>query len=218
MVGAAVLALAGAANAQPDKPDKPEKPDKPGRPEIAGSATMRPHPVPSGSGFHGGQAEIAEAFRKHRPSPEELKSAMTAARENAKARREARMLEVRQRYGADALARREVFEELRVHARRMAFLNRAKLVATTELEEPKRAKALARIDKLTAIEQARHDARIAKLRSGSPGDAEGTARFASSAAPPAPSGSGAMGPGKPHGPPLGPPGVVRPPAAKGSAP
>jgi hypothetical protein len=229
LVGATVLGLVGAAHAQPDKPDKPDKadkpdkPNKPGRPELANSGMMHAHPAPSGSafpgpGFRGGQADIAEAFRKHRPSQEELKSAMAAAHENAKVRREARMLEVRQRFGADVLARREVFEELRVHARRMAFLNRAKLVATTELEEPKRTKALARIDKLTAIEQSRHQARIAKLREASSADAGGTARLASSVMPPAPSGSGAMVPAKPHGPPLGTPGVPRPPAAKGSAP
>lgn len=204
LASATVLALAGAAHAKPDKP------------ELAGSAMMRPHPAPSGSAFRGGQAEIAEAFRKHRPNQEELKAAILAAHEGAKARREARMFDVRQRYGAAVLSRREVLEELRVHARRMAFLNRAKLVATTELEEPKRAKALARIDKLTAAEKARHQERIAKLREA--GDADGAAHLASSATPPLPSGSAGFMPPRGRGPALGPPGVVRPPAAKGSAP
>jgi hypothetical protein len=210
LAGATVLGLAGPASAEPDKP------------EHANSAARRAHPVPSGSGFHLGQAELAESFRKHRPNQEELKAAMTAAREGAKVRREARILEVRQRYGLGALSRREVLDELRVHARRMAFLNRAKLVATTELEEPKRAKALARIDKLTAAEKTRHEERIAKLRATSPGDADGNARpgpsGAPSGAPPVPSGSAGMGTFRPRGPALGPPGAMRPPAAKGSAP
>jgi len=202
LASATVLALAGAAQATPDKP------------ELAGSARMRPHPAPSGSGFRGGQAEIAEAFRKHRPSQEELSAAMAAAHDSAKVRRDARIFEVRQRFGAMALSRREVLEELRVHARRMAFLNRAKLVATTELEEPKRAKALARIDKLTAAEKARHEERIAKLRAA--GDADGGAPLAPSGTPPLPSGSAGFMRGR--GPGFGPPGVLRPPAAKGSAP
>jgi len=206
IAGATVLVLAGAASATPDKP------------EIASSSPMRAHPAPSGSAFHGGQGDIAEAFRRHRPNQEEVKAAMMAAHENAKGRRDARMLEVRQRFGPMVLARREVFEELRVHARRMAFLNRAKLVATTELEEPKRTTALARIDKLTTAENTRHEQQIAKLRAASPGGPDGAPQLAGSGAPPLPSGSAAFAHGKMHGPGFAPPGVVRPPAAKGSAP
>jgi hypothetical protein len=46
----------------------------------------------------------------------------------------------------------------------MAFLNRAKVVATTELDEPKRTTTIARIDKLIAAEQARHQKRLEAAR------------------------------------------------------
>jgi hypothetical protein len=68
----------------------------------------------------------------------------------------------------------------------MAFLNRAKLVATTELDEPKRTAALGRIDKLVASEQARHQTAIQKLKAESPPTPSASAV---SSAVPAPAGS-----------------------------
>jgi hypothetical protein len=90
--------------------------------------------------------------------------AIAEGRATARARREAHIAELRQRYPGSALSTREGLGELRAHARRMAFLNRAKVVATTELDEPKRTMALARIDKLLAAEQTRHQKRMEALR------------------------------------------------------
>jgi len=204
---ALALGLAGLAHAEP---------------ELAGSNALRSRPAPSGSvGVRSWQADVAEAFRKHRPNRDELKAAMTAAQASAKVRREARLTEMHQRYGAQALANREVLAELRVHAKRMAFLNRAKVVATTELDEPKRGTVIARVEKLTQREQARHQERMDALHASASGAPSGSARFAPPAPPsgaPRPGASGPGGPPRPHGPPFGGPGVGRGPGPKGSAP
>jgi hypothetical protein len=195
---------------------------RPGGPEPMGSGFLRPGPAPSGSvrEVRSWQADVAEAFRKHRPNKEELRDAITKAQASAKGRREARLLEMRQRYGAAAFANREVLAEFRVHARRMAFLNRAKVVATTELDEPKRSKVIARVDKLTQSEQERHEKRMEAFRAARPGEPGGAPSLAASAAasgaaPPLAQSSAT--PPKPQGPPLTAPGLGRGPAPKGSA-
>jgi hypothetical protein len=150
-------------------------------------------PAPSGSGPpRSWQAEVAEQFRKHRPNQEESRMAIASARATAHARRDAHIADLRQRYGAGALANREVLGELRAHARRMAFLNRAKVVATTELDEPKRTTTLTRIDKLIAAEQARHQKRLEAARARA-----ATAPSAAPSAAPVPSGSAAPQGGTP---------------------
>jgi hypothetical protein len=70
----------------------------------------------------------------------------------------------------------------------MAFLNRAKFIATTELDDPKRSSALVRIDKLLAREKERHQRRVEKLKSNVPtpgpsGSASATPVPTTSAAP-----------------------------------
>lgn len=196
---------------------------------------MHAHPSPSAS-VNGGprhfrpdnggprnwQSDLADSFRLHRPTQEQMRAAIAAAHATAQARRQAHMAEARQRYGALASSNREVFVELRVHARRMAFLNRAKLVATTELEDPKRSTVLARIEKLTAAEQARHLGRMDALKAnaapapsaGAPTEGNPAEGVAVASATPLPSGK----PGKPAGPPLKPPGLHKPAGPKGSAP
>ena len=151
----------------PGGPGRPGGPGPfPGGPPSAFPSGFPPgRPAPSG-GFppRSWQAELAEQFRKHRPNHDEAMRMIAEARATARARREAHIAELRQRYPASALGTREGMGELRAHARRMAFLNRAKVVATTELDEPKRTTVLARIDKLIAAEQTRHQKRMEALR------------------------------------------------------
>lgn len=207
LAGSICLGLAGLALAEPDPPPSGAHHGRP-----APSGFGRPHggpgAFPSGfpSGFHPGrpapsgsapprswQAELAEQFRKHRPNHDEATRAITEARATSRARREAHIAELKERYPRHALASREGLGELRAHARRMAFLNRAKVVATTELDEPKRTTTLARIDKLLAAEQTRHQKRMEALRtpaaapSGAPSAV--AAGAASTDAPAAPKGS-----------------------------
>lgn len=170
LIGVAVVALASLAVAQ------------------AGFGEHKPHrpmagPVPSGSAHwqRGGQEELAEQFRRHRPKPEEVQAKLGELHRTAGERRDLHRSELRAQFG-DALGRQDLREELAKHARRTAFLNRAKLVATTELDEPKRSAALTRIDKLLSTENARHDGAVQKLKAATPSSV-------ASAAPAVPAGS-----------------------------
>jgi hypothetical protein len=176
LVGVAVVALASLAVAQAGPGEHKGRRPMPGPGPGAG-------PVPSSSArfLRGGQADLAEQFRRRRPKPEELEAKLGELRKTAGERREAHRNELRARFG-QALGRKDLNAELAKHARRLAFLNRAKVVATSELEEPKRTAALARIDKLLAAENARHDGAVQKLGTPAPSSV-------ASAAAPAPSGS-----------------------------
>jgi hypothetical protein len=163
IVGVGLVSLSGLGDAKADKPDKPDKPG-------LGERMRGPGPGPSGSASAGPRhihGDWAEDFRKRRPTPKELVERLAEIKASAGARRSAHMAEVRARFGA-ALGRHEVMEELRRHARRVAFLNRAKFIATTELDEPKRTTVLARIDKLITKEKARHERRVEKLKTNAP--------------------------------------------------
>jgi hypothetical protein len=175
LAGVAVVALASLAAAQAGFGErKVHRPMGPG--PDAGA-------VPSGSArwLRGGQGDLAEQFRRRRPRPDELQTKLGELRQSASERRELHRRELRAEFGP-ALGHKDLQDELAKHARRIAFLNRAKLVATSELDEPKRSTALARIDKLLTQENARHDGAVLKLKTAAP---SGVA----SAAPAAPGGS-----------------------------
>lgn len=201
MLGLTTSALFGfvlVARAEPNKPPHPEHmPHRPGPAPSDSAAVHRPGPAPSGSApgrgwdarkNQGDQGELAEQFRHHRPKPEEAEAKLGELRSTFAARRQAHRERMRADFGPAALSHPDVFAELRKHARRMAFLNRAKLVATTELEEPKRTAALGRIDKLIASEQARHQAAVQKLKAERPSTPAASASAVTSAVP-APAGS-----------------------------
>ncbi len=158
------------------------KPNK----DFAGRLSHHPEPLPSapapggGWGSRGSQGDLAEMFRHHRPKPEEAKARIAEFHQTFAARREAHRELVRTEFGGTALSHPDLVAELRKHARHVAFLDRAKLVATTELAEPKRSATLARIDKLTAREEARHNAAVQKLK-GEPGPTPSTLAAASGA-------------------------------------
>lgn len=205
---AALLGVAVLASAKPDNPEHGEKMGHhPGGPAPSGSGPMHgwegrggpgPHgfPAPSGSvplmhgpGAQGDQGDLAEAFRHHRPKPEEAAAKMGELRASFAARREAHRERMRAEFGNGALNRPEMFAEFKKHARRMAFLNRAKFVATTELDEPKRTTTLTRIDKLVQKEQARHQSALAKLKAQAAPGPSGSAPAAAGSAAPAATGS-----------------------------
>ncbi len=180
LVGVASLALASLALAQAGLGEHPGHRAMPGAGPGRGPGAG---PVPSGSAhwLRGGQEDLAEQFRRRRPKPEELQAKLGELRKTAGERRDAHRRELRAEFGP-ALGHKDLQDELAKHARRVAFLNRAKLVATSELDEPKRTAALARIDKLLTTENARHDAAAQKLKTVVPSSV-------ASAAPAAPSGS-----------------------------
>ena len=183
LVTSVVFAVALVAHADPDKPAAPQR------------MAHRPGPAPSGSGAahgweargeHGDQGDLAEQFRHHRPKPEEAQAKLGELHSTFAARRQAHRELERADFGKTALSHPEVLSELKKHGRRMAFLNRAKLVATTELDEPKRTAMLSRIDKLVAREQTRHQTAVQKLKADSPPSPSASAV---ASAVPAPAGS-----------------------------
>jgi hypothetical protein len=120
-------------------------------------------PLPSGRPGRG-LADLAEAMRRGSLRRDELRTKLGELGATRKARREARVAELSTRFGDAALADPALREELRVHARRMAFLHRAEMVAAMDLAEPKRAQTLA----LTAKEERRHGARVDAIRRAAP--------------------------------------------------
>src|SRR5688572_4478636 len=164
---------------------KPGEDDKPGRgPHPAGSMPhpAGPMPRPAGSmprppgsmvAHPRGSADTAEVFRRARGEAHQKRLAeLENTRPN---RRQQRLQNLRGRYSAEVLADTRVRNELRHHARRMAFLHRAEFIANTELEEPKKSKVLSRVKKLLEREETRHDKRMDHLRSNAAPGGSGVA-------------------------------------------
>jgi len=124
-------------------------------------------PLPSGRAGRN-LAELAEAMRRGTLRRDEVRAKLGELGNTRKARREARVAELSARYGDAALADPALREELRVHARRMAFLHRAQMVAAMDLAEPKRTQTLARISALSAKEERRHGSRVEAIRRAAP--------------------------------------------------
>lgn len=162
-----------------------------GRPGPSASAHPgHPHPGHSGGPhmghgrFHRSEvAELVNALRAGELTRAEFEAKFKELRKTAKERRKARLAEVRERFDAAVLRGAPVREEFRHHARRMAFLNRAQVVAKTELTGDKQKKTLARIDKLIELENQRHEKALARLKGGDTPTLPGSAIAAASASP-----------------------------------
>lgn len=134
--------------------------------------------------FHRSEvAELVNALRAGELTRAEFEAKFKELRKTAKERRKARLAEVRERFDAAVLRGAPVREEFRHHARRMAFLNRAQVVAKTELTGDKQKKTLARIDKLIELENQRHEKALARLKGGDTPTLPGSAIAAASASP-----------------------------------
>lgn len=94
----------------------------------------------------------------------ELREDRKELREDRREFRKARRKEIRERWG-ETLKKPEAKAELKVHARRMARLVRAKAVAT----EAGKTDLVARIDKLIEKEKARHQGAMDKVKGSAGG-------------------------------------------------
>lgn len=160
-----------------DKADKPDKPDK-DKPESAGAKE-------GGPGKGRAMRALIDDLKSGKIKKGELKDHLGKLRGNAAERRAQHQGEVKARWGS-MLAMPPVREELEHHARRMARLNRALLLAETEVTKDK-DKLVERIQKLIDKEQERHDRAMARFKS-SPTT---PAAPAAAAAPPTPAPSAA---------------------------
>lgn len=156
-----------------------------------------PHAHPGGSAAHlhgkpmgsmtGPAASAAPAGSGHRHGPGDrpsLHQRMMDRRATFKARRDAHVGKLRARFSELHLKDEALRNELRRHARSMAFLTRARLVAEEELSDPKKSKVLKRIEVLLAKEQARHDRHVARFTRAGAAPSGSAPPFASGVVPP----------------------------------
>lgn len=136
-------------------------PDASGAPPV-GSMGPAGGPPGRGRGFSG-MRHLGEEYKHGRVKKAELAERLAAMKQNLAERRRAHRMAVRDRWGA-ALAHPACREELRLHARREAFLNRALFLAHTEVTKDK-DKLVERIEKLIEKENARHDRAMERLKS-----------------------------------------------------
>lgn len=132
-----------------------------------------------GDAFRGGMRQLQEDLKAGKVKKEELKDKLAKLRESAGERGKEHRQELSKRWGG-TLALPPAREELKNHARRMAFLNRAMVLAETEAKD--KDKLTARISKLIDKENERHDRAMEHFKS-LPAAAASAAMPAASAAP-----------------------------------
>lgn len=108
--------------------------------------------------------EIKEDRKELREDRQELREDRKELREDRREIRKARRKEVRERWG-ETVKKPAAKAELKVHARRMARLTRARAVA----QDAGKTELVARIDKLVEKEKARHQSAMEKLKGAAGG-------------------------------------------------
>jgi len=187
----AVLVVSGSLHAEPPAagsgPPKGERKHGDARPPAAAGSHPRPFDrgAPFGSAMPRGSASGQAPDHHHGFKSERMRKRLSELEATHKQRREAHLALMRAKYSAAQLGNQSLFQELRHHARRMAFLRRAQLIAENEVEPPKRASLMARIEKLITKENARHERHVARLNDARPGP---SASAAASGPPPLPRG------------------------------
>ena len=105
---------------------------------------------------------LGEDYRQGRVKKADLEGRLAAMRESMKERRHDHQRAIERRWGA-ALAHPACREELRHHARREAFLERALFLARTEVTKDQE-KLVERIEKLMTKEDERHARAMERLK------------------------------------------------------
>jgi hypothetical protein len=95
----------------------------------------------------------------------DLETRLSKLRENSKERRDNHRAALKARWG-EHLAKADTQNELAVHERRMAKLNRLLLLAQTERTGKDAEKLSERVEKLIELETTRHEKRMAQITSG----------------------------------------------------
>ena len=174
------------------KPDKrhelPGHPGPPGRPGAPGHDGVPGHEGMPGSGgtpghlgkpgMHdddrdgGGPAhhgyknavrELFQALKDGKIKKEELSAKLAQLNTTRDERRKEHREDVGKRWGG-TLAMPPARDELKLHARRMAFLDRALVLAQADTK-PEKAKTIDRISKLIEKENARHEKAMTRIQS-----------------------------------------------------
>jgi|GEM_PF-1378917 len=172
----------GKAGDHPGKPDADAqgehgKPGDPGKQDEG-----KPH-AGHGDGFRGAMRELHDELKAGKIKKEDLKDRLAKLHETAGERGKQHRQELSKRWGG-TLAQPSAVEELKHHARRMAFLDRAMVLAETEAKD--KAKLTERISKLIDKENDRHERAMERLKSMPPTPAAPASAAPSAMAPAAP--------------------------------
>lgn len=127
--------------------------------------------------------KLRDEFKAGKISKEDFKAKVAKLHDSIAERRKIEAAQNKQEWG-ELVERIEVHTEMQDHARRIAYLDRALVVAETEVKDAEQAKLVARINALRDKENARHQAAMEKFRA-----ALKPAAPAASAGTPAPAGS-----------------------------
>lgn len=187
-VGVLLVALV-AADVRADPPDGPPKGNAPpgagqgkGKPEPVAVDTGMPghhgagHGKPENPGAKGaeeaadrrggkGHSELRglrDELKAGKLKKEDVEGRLAKLRDNNKDRQENHRAALKARWG-EHLAKADAQQELAVHERRMAKLNRLLLLAQTEKKGKDADKLSTRIDKLVELETTRHEKRMAQI-------------------------------------------------------
>ncbi len=117
--------------------------------------------------FRSGLRELRDELHDGKLKKEEVADRLAKLKETQKDRRTEHRKALKDKWG-DTLAKPNAREELRHHARRLAFLNRALLLAETERKGKDKDKIVERIDKLIEKENTRHESAMERIKSGQP--------------------------------------------------
>lgn len=198
------LVLLVAAPAFADPPDGPGRANGPNRPFHGGPRGMpsgiasQVPPGPSaegrfhghghgehaGPGFHFMTAEMREKLRDKKFDPAEFKKQLAEWKEAREKRREEQRKMLISRWGA-AIVKPTVAGELRLHAQRLARLQRFEELIATEKKGDERVRLLDRVQKMREREDSRHERAMQRLSQGTSAEAsaEGSAAAPNASAP-----------------------------------
>jgi hypothetical protein len=180
---------AGKPGEHPGKPDADAKGEH-GKPGDPGKQDEGKPNAGRGEGFRGAMRELHDELKAGKIKKEDLKDRLAKLHDTAGERGKQHRQELNKRWGG-TLAQPSAVEELKHHARRMAFLDRAMVLAETEAKD--KAKVTERISKLIDKENERHERAMERLKSM---PATPAASAAPSAVPPAAPAASAAGDAK----------------------
>jgi len=148
----------------------PAHPGMPGHPGMRDGGAMpgmregeRDGGAPGHHGYRNAIRELYQDLKDGKLKKDELKAKLAQLQDSRGERSKEHREDIGKRWGA-TLAKPPARDELKLHARRMAFLNRA-LVLSQGDAKPDKDKTIDRISKLIDKENARHDRAMARIQS-----------------------------------------------------
>jgi hypothetical protein len=165
----------GRPDGKPGEPGKPDGRPGHGRPDDEAKSDKGPkgeHGAPGTDddksdrhghdGFRNAMRQLREDLKSGKLKKGDLKDKLAKLHETAGERGKEHRQELSRRWG-NALGQPSAREELKLHARRMAFLDRAMVLAETEAKD--KDKVTDRISKLIDKENERHERVMERLKS-----------------------------------------------------